>query len=82
MDEEIKHACEILLDLEDMYIERLSGGEDRNNIEPLRTAINALREIYKIENETLEKFDKYTRTARYKAIYSDVVEESNVEDGN
>lgn len=78
------HACETLLSLEDMYLEKLSESDDREQLEPLRTCIGLLREVYKIETETLIEYDKYIRMARMSAIYGDInddIEESNTEDG-
>jgi hypothetical protein len=78
------NACQLLVELEDMYINRISSEDDnienRSKLEPLRISINHIKETYNIEDDIRSTYDRYIRLMRASLIYKDILENIN-EDG-
>jgi len=71
------HALEILGELEDLYISKISqseSNETRIRLEPLRKCINFLREQYSLDDKAEYLYSQYVKGLRYGIIYSDIIE--------
>ena len=80
MTEDQQSACQILLELEDLYLQKLSEGAERKSIEPLRNSISWIQQHYNIDDNILSEYDKYTRLARREILYADLIKESSNSD--
>jgi hypothetical protein len=79
--EEQINACQLLIELEDMYINRIMEDGDSDSIriklQPIRHSINSLKETYNIEDDIRSMYDRYTRLMRASIIYKDILDNIN-----
>lgn len=77
------NACEFLIELEDIYMQRLieegDSEEVRLRLQPIRDCINHIKEVYKIEDDIRTEYDRHSRLIRASIIYKDIIKNINNE---
>ena len=83
IDKEKLYALEILGELEDLYISKITqDGADREKLEPLRKSINYIREAYALDDKAEYLYSQYVKGIRYSIIYADLIEQLKNQDEN
>lgn len=87
IDKQKLYALEIIGELEDLYITKISQEDtelNRQKLEPLRKSINFLREEYELDDKAEYLYSQYVKGLRYSIIYSDIMEQlkNDNSDGN
>jgi hypothetical protein len=85
IDKDKLHALEVLGELEDLYIGKISQNDNdstRQRLEPLRKCINYLRDEYQLDDKAEYLYGQYVKGIRYGIIYSDIIEQLKNESTN
>lgn len=78
IDKNKLYALEILSELEDLYITKISQEDNelnRQKLEPLRKSINFIREEYELDDKAEYLYSQYIKGLRYSVLYSDIMEQ-------
>ena len=78
IDKNKLYALEILSELEDMYITKISQEDNelnRQKLEPLRKSINFIREEYELDDKAEYLYSQYIKGLRYSVLYSDIMQQ-------
>jgi hypothetical protein len=78
IDKNKLYALEIIGELEDIYISKISQDDselNRQKLEPLRKSINFIRDEYKLDDKAEYLYSQYIKGLRYSIIYSDIMEQ-------
>jgi hypothetical protein len=78
IDKNKLYALEILSELEDMYITKITQEDNelnRQKLEPLRKSINFIREEYELDDKAEYLYSQYIKGLRYSVLYSDIMQQ-------
>jgi len=78
IDKNKLYALEILSELEDLYITKITQEDNelnRQKLEPLRKSINFIREEYELDDKAEYLYSQYIKGLRYSVLYSDIMQQ-------
>ncbi len=83
IDKNKLYALEIISELEDSYISKISQDDtelNRQKLEPLRKSINFIREEYELDDKAEYLYSQYIKGLRYSILYSDIMKQFKNDD--